>query len=355
MSALGLSPALGSPAAPASALEVVHHLGALQAQDYQSGVWSLGVRSGLTLAEVEEAVLRREIVRTWPMRGTLHWVAAEDARWMTRLLAGRVLGSIGARYRQLGLTEREVATAGRLFEEHLHEPMSRPDVAALLARAGIDASGQRAYHLVGHHCMTGLLCQGPLIGKQPSFVLIDAWVPLSRNPTREEGLALVAERYVRGHGPVTEGDLANWVGGTLTLAREALGQLGDRIVKEEVDGQTWLTHVDAPAPSGAPDAVHLLPQWDELLLGYRSRDVTLPDEHTARVVPGRNMVFQPTVVVDGEVAGIWKRRAANGATMVEVTPLTRPTARARRGIEASGAAYGRFLGHDVDVRITGED
>lgn len=354
MSALGLSPALGSPTAPVSALEVVRHVGALQAQDYTSGAWSLGVRSGLTLAEIEEAVLRREIVRTWPMRGTLHWVAAEDARWMCRLLAGRVLGSLGARYRQLGLSEAEVNRAGRLFEEHLSKPMSRPDVAALLGEAGIDASGQRAYHLVGHHCMTGLLCQGPLIGKQPSFVLVDAWVPLSRNPAREEGLALVAERYVRSHGPVTEGDLANWVGGTLTLAREALGHLGDRIVREEVDGQTWLTHVDAPPPSAVTDEVHLLPQWDEILLGYRSRDVTLPDEHAVRVVPGRNMVFQPTVVVDGEVAGIWRRRVAKDATIIDVTPLTRLTASARRGLEASSAAYGRFLGRDVDVRIAGE-
>src|SRR5690606_14708750 len=126
----------------------------------------------------------------------------------------------------------------------------------------------------------------------------------------------------RSHGPVTEKDVAGWVAGTLGFAREALALLGDRIVRDEADGQTWLTHVDArPAPDG-PTGVHLLPQWDEFLLGYKSRDVTLPDEHVARVVPGRNMVFQPTLVVDGEVAGIWKRQERKDGVVVEVTTFT---------------------------------
>jgi hypothetical protein len=351
MAALGLVPALGSAAAPVTALSVARELGALQAQDYSSGVWSLGVRSGLTRDQIEQAVVDRQIVRTWPMRGTIHWVPAEDARWMCELLATRVLGSVETRHGELGLDERHRDLSRTLFEKHLTEPMSRPDVVALLAEAGIDPSGQRAYHLVGYHCMTGLLCQGPLIGKQPSFVLIDSWVPESRSPGRDEAMATVVERYLRSHGPVTEKDVAGWLAHPLGFARQALALLGDRVVREDVDGVTWLTHVDArPAPDG-PGGVHLLPQWDEFLLGYKSRDVTLPDEHVTRVVPGRNMVFQPTLVIDGEVAGIWRRKAARDTVVVEVTPFTRLTARAQRGLEASSAAYGSFLGCDVDLRV----
>ena len=228
-----------------SALDVARELGALQAQDYASGAWSLGVRSGLTLEQVEQAVVDREVVRTWPMRGTIHWVPAEDARWMCELLAAPRSTTLATRFAQLGITEADVELSGRLFEEHLREPMSRPDVAALLVEHGIDPTDQRDYHLIGHHCMSGLICQGPLIGKQPSFVLIDAWVPHSRKPSREEGLATVAERYVRSHGPVTEKDLAGWLLKPLGLTREALALVGDRIVREELDGQTWLTHVDA--------------------------------------------------------------------------------------------------------------
>jgi hypothetical protein len=360
MAALGLTPALGTAAAPATPLSVTRWMGALQAQDYGSGVWSIGVRSGLTLAEIEQAVVDRQIVRTWPMRGTIHWVPAEDARWMCELLAPRVLASLGPRYAQLGITPDEVEKAGVIFEEYLGEPMSRPDVLSLLADHGIDPSGQRTYHLVGHHCMTGLLCQGPLAGKQPTFVLIDQWVPLSRKPSREEAMTTVIERYLRSHGPATERDIAGWIAGTLAFVREALELIGDRVTRQDVGGQAWLSHVDAPAAGDGPGGVHLLPQWDEFLLGFKSRDVTLPDEHVVKVVPGRNLVFQPTVVVDGEVAGVWKRQASTdgkdgkdrkNTVVLEVTPLTRLTAKALRGLEASSAAYGRFLGRDVELRL----
>ncbi|MFC7595103.1 winged helix DNA-binding domain-containing protein [Terrabacter sp. GCM10028922] len=359
MSALGLAPPLGTAASPVSALEVARTLGALQAQDYASGAWSVAVRSGLTLAEVEQAVHDREIVRTWPMRGTIHWVPAEDARWMCELLASPRGTALTTRYAQLGLGDGDVDLAGRLFREHLTEPMSRPDVVAMLVDAGIDPTGQRAYHLVGHHCMTGLLCQGPLIGKQPSFVLIDSWVPLSRKVSREEGLATMAERYVRSHGPVTEKDLAGWFDKTLTVTREALEVLGDRIEREVVDATEWLTHVDAPETPTSHVGVHLLPQWDEFLLGYKRRDLGLPPEHVARVVPGRNMVFKPTLVVDGEVAGTWRREQRSDGVRLEVTPFAPLGTRRWRDVERAAAAYGRFLGHDVEIvrgePVLGED
>ena len=84
----------------------------------------------------------------------IHWVPAEDARWMCELLAAPRSTTLATRYAQLGLTEADVELAGRLFEEHLREPMSRPDVAALLVEHGIDPTDQRNYHLIGHHCMT---------------------------------------------------------------------------------------------------------------------------------------------------------------------------------------------------------
>ena len=65
-------------------------------------------------ASVEEAVVRREIVRTWPMRGTLHFVAAADVRWLLPLLTPRVIAGAASRYRQLELDEAVFARASRL-------------------------------------------------------------------------------------------------------------------------------------------------------------------------------------------------------------------------------------------------
>src|SRR5436190_17026339 len=71
---------------------VVAWHGAMQAQDYRGALWAVGIRmASATEAMIERAVASRAIVRTWPLRGTLHFVAAADVRWMLTLLAGNVL------------------------------------------------------------------------------------------------------------------------------------------------------------------------------------------------------------------------------------------------------------------------
>ena len=95
--------------------------------------------------------------------------------------------------------------------------------------------------------------------------------------------------------------------------------------------------------------MHLLPQWDEFLLGYKSRDVTLPPEHFAEVVPGRNMVFKPTLVIDGQVAGTWRRVQKRAHVVVEVTPFAELPARRWREVESAAAGYGAFLGTEAEV------
>ena len=113
-------------------------LGALQAQDYQSGAWSLGVRSGLTAARSRRPCSRARSCA--PGR-----CAARSTGCRPRTRGGCAGCSrppqhdaSPTRYAQLGLTEADVDLAGPLFEEHLGEPMSRPEVAALLVEHGID-------------------------------------------------------------------------------------------------------------------------------------------------------------------------------------------------------------------------
>jgi hypothetical protein len=81
--------------------EVVSWLGAVQAQDYQSALWAIGIRmNGSTESIVEKAIDDRKIVRSWPMRGTLHIVSAEDLRWMLKYLTPRVVKRTALVYRQ---------------------------------------------------------------------------------------------------------------------------------------------------------------------------------------------------------------------------------------------------------------
>ncbi len=324
--------------------EVVRHLGAAQAQEASSGLWSVGLRARVTASEVEAAVAERQIVRTWPMRGTLHYVSAEDARWMCQLFAGPAVRAARSRHAQLGLTAEVVGSARDVVTAVLGDgPCFRPALYATLRHAGIDPEGQRGISLLGLFCQEGLLCQATPEGRQPTFALIDQWVPHSRQPSRDEGLATAVGRYVRSHGPVTEADAAGWLSAPRGLVREALGLLGDAVVRDRIGDTAYLTHRDAapPAPGGS---VHLLPMWDEYHLGYKDRSAAMTPEVARRAVPGSNGLFQATVLVDGEVVGIWRRRQTRSAVTVTVDALAPLNATARRRLERAVSAYGTFLG-----------
>jgi hypothetical protein len=184
--------------------EVVRWMGAIQAQDYAQSLWAIGLRLGsATAADVERAVAEARIVRTWPVRGTIHFVPAEDVSWMLKLSAARVLAADGRRLGQLGLDRETLQRCGRLFRDALEggRRLSRQSMMELLEGAGIGTGGQRGYHILWFLSQAGLICPGPMQDKQQTFVLLDEWVPASRELSREEALAELAERYFASHGP----------------------------------------------------------------------------------------------------------------------------------------------------------
>ena len=339
------------PVADTIARTVGHHL-AMQAQDAAGSLWSVGVRTGATRAEVEAAAQARLITRSWPMRGTLHLMATKDVRWMCRLLAADMTTAERSRHAQLELTPATLDRAREVLAEALAggEPTPRPQVLDTLRANGIDPSGQRAPHILGRLCQEALLCQGPAYERQPTFVLLDDWVPWSWDPGREEAMATLATRYVAGHGPVTVRDFAGWVGKTLTFAREAVALAADQVRTTEIGGQAYLVPAEPPAVATTA-AVRLLPGFDEYILGYKDRSAMLTPAEELRVVPGKNGMFLGTVTVGGVVVGTWGRRTTPRATVVTVSPFAPLTPTRRRAVERAAAAYGRFLETPVTVEV----
>ena len=351
LAALRLVP-WGPPAERTPLAVVEHHL-AMQAQDLASGLWSIGVRTGGTVDDVLAALDRGEITRTWPMRGTLHWVASADAGWLTALLAGPSMRAGERVMAGVGLTPEVVALAGRLWAEHLSQAvqMTRAEAAAVLTAAGLDPSGQRTYYLLVRQHQLGLLRQGPIrragagpAAYEPTFVLAADGDRPPRRPSPDQALGWLAERYVASHGPVTERDLAGWCGQPLRLVRQAVALTDGRVRTQTVGETAYLVHAQAPSPAGDEDAVLLLPGFDEWLLGYKDRRVQLTPQQERAVVPGGNGVFRGTLVAAGAVVGTWRRSVARGTITVAVTPFVRPSRALRRGAEAAVAAYGRFWG-----------
>lgn len=334
---------IGTPVA-ASPTDAVRHMGAMQAQDYHAALWAVGLRTqDATLAQVEDVIARGEIVRTWPMRGTLHLLAREDVPWMVALLAPRVQAANASRIaRELGLDATTLARGQRVVERALSAgtPVARTDLYACVDAAGIASSNQRGLHLLNWLAHESVICHGPRHGKQPTFVLMDAWVPPSAALDRDEALHRLALRYLQGHGPATAADLAWWSGLTQKDAWHALALASSGLEQETHEGITWWWRSDAPAPSRSR-AVHLLPAFDEYLIGYRDRTPVLDAAQTRRVFSVNGLVAA-TAIVDGRVAATWKRAAADGDVVFD--PL-RPLEDAERAALLRAAQrWRRFLG-----------
>src|SRR5215207_6729538 len=241
--------------------DVVSWFGAVQAQDYLGSLWALGLRlRGANQVEVERAVADGSIVRTWPLRGTLHFVAAEDVRWMLGLLGARTVTRAAGRYRQLGLDEATFAKSRRVLERALRgRQLTRPALADALERGGVATDGQRLIHLLNRSALEGLTCYAARRGKQFTFALLDEWAPSNRSVTREEALAELAARYFRSHGPATLQDFVWWSSLTTTDARAGLEMIRPRLLCETIDGQTYWLSSSTPAVREEKSAAHLLP------------------------------------------------------------------------------------------------
>ena len=334
--------------------EVVAGLGAVQAQDYLGALWAIGLRMRrATEPAVEAAIVERTIVRTWPMRGTLHFVAAADVRWMLELLAPRVVANTARRYQQLELDDRTFARSRELFTEALGggKQLSRPAMYQVLEAAGIPTAGQRGIHILSRLAHEGLLCFGAREGKQPTFVLLDEWVSGTPRLDHDEALAELARRYFTGHGPATVPDLMWWSGLPATDARAALAMAKAGLDHVEVDGQTYWMGLEVSSGGGSPATLHLLAPFDEYLLGYRDRSAVLDPLHATKVNPGNNGMFSPTIMVGGRIVGTWKRVIKRNAVVITSHPFDTLAEDELDAFAAAAEEYAAFLGMAGSVSI----
>ena len=338
---------------PASVGGIVEWFGAMQAQEVNSGLWSLGVRlPGATLDDVQAALERREAIRTWPMRGTVHWVPPADARWMLELMGVRALAGAEKRRATLGLDEKTVDRGVEILATALAggKRLTRAECLAALTAGGVTVTGQLGYHLLWYASQRAVTAIAPHVGKEQTFVLLDDWVPESRRPSREEALGIIALRYFRSHGPTTRKDFAGWTGLTMADARAGIAVAGPALAAVQVEGVEMFAApevLDADAGGGGWLA---LPGFDEYLLGYKDRSMMAAAEQLAAVIPGGNGVFQSTIVRDGRVVATWKRVLARKGVTVTVQPLIPLTSRDRQSAADALQPYADYLGLPLTVK-----
>jgi len=361
------APRFESPAAAARAF------GAHQGQDLAGVVASLALRTGGEVAPVLAAFDRGEVVRGYPMRGTVFAVAAESLAWLTQLCAGVPLRAAIARRGQLELEAHHLARAQEVLEEVAGERsvpgtgrgVLRKELIAAWEAAGIRTDRGRGYHLLSELISSGIAAYGPWREGETAVVLARRWLPVGSdlegafNGEETAAAAELARRYLTSHGPAGERDLAWWSKLPLRTIRAALPQLQDQLESGFADRHGRL-HATAEAARGGdgerlwwrPGLLEeyaeaekrtmtelLLPGFDELVLGYRDRLYLMDEARHRALVPGNNGVFKRSALRRGEVVGVWSRKGPAGKRTLVLEELQDVSAAQHRRFEKLFAAF----------------
>lgn len=339
-------------------VEVVHWLGAAQAQDYAGAKWSLGMRLDPTAATVSDAAVEQAfdsgtILRTHVLRPTWHFVAPADIRWLLDLTAPRIHRLNALYYHRVGLDDDLYARATAVLTRTLAGDtyLTRNELRQELDVAGIPEVELRVTYILIRAELDGLICSGPRRGKQFTYALLDERVPPTAPLGREEALAELTRRYFTSHGPATAHDLARWASLTLEDVRTGLAANGAHLQSEEVDGQTyWFDPtLSAPlAPQAEEPAAYLFSIYDEYVIGYKEWSAIADAEDAARLRALANDLTN-VVLAGGRIVGTWKRAIDTRSATVTLRPLRPLNLDEMDAIAAAARRLGAFLVRPVTL------
>ena len=338
---------------PAAAADVVRRLGAVQAQDYPGARWALSqrTRDGLSEAEVEAEADSGAILRTHVLRSTWHFVAPEDIRWMLGLTAPRISRVLSYYNGTLGLTKavfrRSHAAIARALEGG--RQLTRAELKAVLERARVPLGAQRLGRLLEQAELDLLICSGCRRDGRSTHALLDERVPRSAPRDRDDALGELARRYFTTRGPATVHDFAWWSGLIIADARRAVDAAGKAVARIDIDGRPHWMAPAAPEPPRRARA-HLLPNYDEYFIGLKDRGAIGRRLGNVTRVTGGNAMINHVVLVNGQLAGGWKRLAPGSSPPIAVTLDTPLTAAERRLVDREVKRYARFLDCSPDGR-----
>lgn len=351
---------------PDRSVEVVAHLCGLQAQQLLPAELALWNRvAGYARGWLETALYQeRMLVRGWCMRGTLHIMPAADwslyreatkeswLSWWRRTLAQRGRLSIEERQRLIHPYVMDALAAGPLTRKELRR--------RLLPRVAVKEEELGLYALAKELCYLGYTVPGPQEGMETTFVPLDQWLPQYSvmSVGVEEARKRLFLQYLASYGPATLQDFAHFTGLPVSPLRVVLAATRAQIEEVHVPGvkgALWLRREDIPFLTRAgrrPLApVRLLPKFDPLILGHKDKTRIL-------ATPYRKHVLRPaadiaaTVLVNGEVQGIWRYAKKRAHLVVSVTPFTELDSPARSALEDEVAELAKFFGlASADLRV----
>ena len=333
--------------------EVVGWLGAVQAQDYASAKWAVGLRmKDASDAALDQALADGTIIRTHVMRPTWHFVIPADIRWMLNLTAPRVKAAMSYNFHRLGLDASIFKRSNLALIKALEgsKQLTRLELVAILKQRGIKSDNLGYLHILLNAELDTIVCSGGRRGKQFTYALLDERVPLVKKLDRDVALADLTRRYFTSHGPATVQDYAWWSGLTTADAKAGIELLKPRIKNEVVDGQTYWYAASPSLLKDIPHTAWLLPAYDEYMVGYTDRMVIIDPQHSKMLDGFAGALLNNSLVIDGRIVGTWKRTIKKDAVAIELKLLTSLNKTQTRALDEAVERYSRFL--DLPVLVT---
>lgn len=337
-----LNPLFSSPK------ELVSWMGAMQAQNYPMVKWAVGMRlKSATVQTVDEALHKGEILRTHVMRPTWHLVAAEDIRWMLKLSAQRIIAANDsyAKGYDLEISEELYKKSYHLLEKILcgNKSLTRQEIADHFNRSGIQVDTHRMTRFMSRAEQAGIVCSGKDKEGKCTYALLEERVAPVPEITKDEALARMARSYFRSHSPAVLQDFIWWSGLPISEARQAIYLIESELTSEQWNGETWYVHNACRTRGKVTGCLHLLPSYDEYLLGYKDRTDVLPKEHYPKAFTN-NGLFYPVILHEGQVIGNWNKSARKGGKQIEHTCFRLHDSLNEEVLTQEKERYIRFLG-----------
>ncbi len=331
--------------------DMVRWMTAVQAQDFLSSLWAIGIRvRNVCESDIEDAIADKTIVRTWLLRGTLHFVSSQDIRWILDSISPRIIES------NANILEKNLQLDNNVYKKSFEviinaleggKHLKRKDLYNELKSAKIDISDLRGIHILHRLAMEGIICYGPRDGKQQTFVLLDEWIPKSKSMSRGKALGELALRYFNSHGPSTLQDFRWWSGLTNSDARKGLDRNKSKLKSEDINNQTyWYSSIKNKDDSYPVS--QLLPDFDEYIVGYKDRN------HLVNGIANNHrkineFIFNPTIIVNGEIVGTWRRTFKAGMVKILLNPFKPLNNQEIMSIKEAAKDYGKFISKPVSI------
>lgn len=326
--------------------ELVRWFGAVQGQEYAQTKWGLGLRlPHLQDADIEQELNEGSLLRTHVLRPTWHFVAAEDIRWILALTAPRVHAANAFMYRKLELDDSVFERCNTLIEKVLQggQHRTREEINAAFQKNGIEASGLRLGYIMMQAELDGLICSGDRKGNQPTYALLEERVPAAPSKTREESLAELTRRYFSSRGPATLQDFSTWSGLTPADCKKGVEMLSPELTLERIDTQDF--YLFPTAEKKHVETAHLLPVYDELIMGYKDRSAFFQQRNSLEPKP--TVRYDNMVLLGDQVAGTWKRTLRGKTMEIGYDFFRPPTEQQRDLLEKAGQHLQAFSGLKV--------